>query len=348
MESSSQFINNDDTERENISIDAPSETTPRPDFLTMPRFDQIRAVEVLLFASEEPLSAHALYALLQGTDEAEKKTTKSNKNHLSESLPVGTNGLTKTNGTAKNGTHTDTQEHRTEAADSDDVRIALLNVEPPEGTLDAAFAIEVQQNTPENDNADSPERLIASLIDELNQELATTGRVFRIVEMAREGGKGYQCATNPEHGELLSRLVKSKSKKRLSKAGLETLAIIAYRQPVSKPELEVIRGVSSNEIMNRLLEKNLITIVGRSESVGKPLLYGTTDEFLRLFGLHSLADLPKPRELEELMAERADVLEVAQVLVPPMPTGVNDEPSPQQQPSSQAFTESGTEVETGT
>jgi segregation and condensation protein B len=95
---------------------------------------------------------------------------------------------------------------------------------------------------------------------------------------------------------------------------LETLAIIAYRQPVSKPELEVIRGVGSNEIINRLLEKNLITIVGRSESVGKPLLYGTTDEFLRLFGLHSLSDLPKPRELEELMAERADILEVAQTV----------------------------------
>jgi segregation and condensation protein B len=78
--------------------------------------------------------------------------------------------------------------------------------------------------------------------------------------------------------------------------------------------LEVIRGVSSNEIINRLLEKNLITITGRSEAVGKPLLYGTTDDFLRLFGLHSLSDLPKPRELEELMAERADILEAVQAV----------------------------------
>lgn len=311
---SSQIPHNDDfAEREHINIDAPSEALPRPDFLAMSRYEQIRALEVLLFASEEPLSAQTLYSLLQGTDETEKKASKSNKNPISESLSVGEHGLTHTNGTTKN----------TGQSAPDDVHITLLNIEPPEGAQDDS----INENLPiieskaevNNEPKDSSERLIQSLVEELNQDLEATGRVFRIVELAREGSKGYQFATNPEHGELLARLVKSKSKKRLSKAGLETLAIIAYRQPVSKPELEVIRGVSSNEIMNRLLEKNLITIVGRSESVGKPLLYGTTDEFLRLFGLHSLADLPKPRELEELMAERADVLEVAQALVPPIP-----------------------------
>jgi segregation and condensation protein B len=123
---------------------------------------------------------------------------------------------------------------------------------------------------------------------------------------------GYQFATTPKHGELLARMVKSKSKKRLSQAALETLAIIAYRQPVSKPEVEVIRGVNSSEVINKLLERNLITIVGRAETVGKPLLYGTTDEFLRLFGLTSLEGLPKPRELEELMENRTDIIEAIQ------------------------------------
>lgn len=276
--------------------DVASDTSLRTDFLTLTRPEQISAIEVLLFASEEPLSAQALYAILVPNEENEKKTAaKSTKN-----------------GVVLNSTHT----HHEEFA-PDVPQIAHLRVEPSEGMADEIpTASEESPTKPSNAEPNNAEMLVCSLIDDLNAALEATGRVFRVVEVAREGAKGYQFATNTEHGELLARLVKAKSKKRLSKAGLETLAIIAYRQPVSKPELEVIRGVSSHEIMNRLLEKNLITIVGRSESVGKPLLYGTTDEFLRLFGLHSIADLPKPRELEELMAERADILEVAQILAP--------------------------------
>ena len=82
---------------------------------------------------------------------------------------------------------------------------------------------------------------------------------------------------------------------------METLAIIAYKQPVTKPELETIRGVNSDYILSTLLEKNLITIKGRAETVGRPLLYGTTNEFLKYFGLNNLSDLPKPREIEEIM-----------------------------------------------
>jgi segregation and condensation protein B len=291
-----EITNNNFNEEEFLSPDqSGTDTVPdnslRPDFLAMTRPEQISAIEVLLFASEEPLSAQALYAILVPIEESDKKTSsRSTKN-----------------GVVLNGTHAHHEEFI-----GDTPQIAYLQAEPPEGITDEAPATN-EENTTKPSNA---ELLISSLIDDLNAELETTGRVFRVIEVAREGAKGYQFATNAEHGELLARLVKAKSKKRLSKAGLETLAIIAYRQPVSKPELEVIRGVSSHEIMNRLLEKNLITIVGRSESVGKPLLYGTTDEFLRLFGLHSIADLPKPRELEELMAERADILEVAQILAP--------------------------------
>ena len=94
-----------------------------------------------------------------------------------------------------------------------------------------------------------------------------------------------------------------KSKRRLSQAALETLAIIAYKQPITKPELEQIRGVNSDYILNTLLEKNLITITGRAETIGRPLLYGTTTEFLKYFGLYNLSDLPKPREIEEIMKD---------------------------------------------
>ncbi len=289
--------------QDSAEANAPSIIPLRPDFLTLSRREQMSALEVLLFASEEPLSPQALYDILVPGSSDDKKLSGKN---------------------AKNGSLTNgTLAHHEEFTDAT-LEVAYMRTEPPEGmTVNEILTL----NSDELSSKDllieevpvsfrKNESLINSLIEDLNRELETTGRVFRVVEVAREGSKGFQFATNPEHGELLASLVKSKSKKRLSKAGLETLAIIAYRQPVSKPELEVIRGVSSHEIMNRLLEKNLITIVGRSESVGKPLLYGTTDEFLRLFGLQSIADLPKPRELEELMAERADILEVAQILVP--------------------------------
>lgn len=294
------------TEQEQASPNTASshalENLSRPDFLSLSRREQMSAVEVLLFASEEPLSTSSLYEILVSGEENDKKQGGTSKNGVvanSSSNEIAHDGI-------NNG-----EMHNQEAFDAIP-HIVYLHAEHPEGMIEQ----------PQSDNnyfAPKPiqsEALIISLIEDLNDELEASGRVFRVIEVAREGSKGFQFATNPEHGEILARLVKSKSKKRLSKAGLETLAIIAYRQPVSKPELEVIRGVSSNEIMNRLLEKNLITIVGRSESVGKPLLYGTTDEFLRLFGLHSIADLPKPRELEELMAERADILEVAQILAP--------------------------------
>ena len=89
---------------------------------------------------------------------------------------------------------------------------------------------------------------------------------------------------------------------------METLSIIAYKQPITKPELELIRGVNSDYIINSLLEKNLVTIRGRAGTIGRPLLYGTTDEFLKYFGLNKISDLPKPREIEEIMKD-ADFLE---------------------------------------
>ena len=166
------------------------------------------------------------------------------------------------------------------------------------------------QKQPRQPRAKDLTGLFEALVTEINEELEATGRAFTITRVAG----GYQFATTAVHGELVARLVKSKSKRRLSQAALETLAIIAYRQPITKPEIESIRGVSCNEVVNTLLEKNLVTIAGRSEAIGRPLLYGTTEEFLRAFGLHDISDLPKPRELEELMERRADILNTETVV----------------------------------
>ena len=145
---------------------------------------------------------------------------------------------------------------------------------------------------------------IEQTIDELNVKYEQNGNAFTILKIAH----GFVHATKPEHAKYVGYLSTEKTKRRLSQAALETLAIIAYKQPLTKPELESIRGVNSDYTINTLMEKNLITIQGRAETVGRPLLYVTTDEFLKYFGLRGITDLPKPREIEEIMKDE-DFLE---------------------------------------
>ena len=140
---------------------------------------------------------------------------------------------------------------------------------------------------------------VHSAVEELNNKYEENGNSFKIRKIAN----GFIFATTEINAKYVGFLSSEKSKRRLSQAALETLAIIAYKQPVTKPELEQIRGVNSDYILNTLLEKNLITITGRAETIGRPLLYGTTTEFLKYFGLYNLSDLPKPREIEEIMKD---------------------------------------------
>jgi len=140
---------------------------------------------------------------------------------------------------------------------------------------------------------------VDSTVDLLNQKYIENGNAFRILRIAN----GYLYATLEAFAKYVGYLSSERAKRRLSQAALETLSIIAYKQPITKPELESIRGVNSDYILTTLLEKNLITIKGRAETVGRPLLYATTDEFLKYFGLNNLSDLPKPRELEEIMQD---------------------------------------------
>lgn len=140
---------------------------------------------------------------------------------------------------------------------------------------------------------------IEQMIDELNQEYEQTGRTFRIRHIAQ----GYRFLTEKQFHSVIQKLMQPKMQRRLSQAALETLAIIAYRQPISKAEIEAIRGTNADYVIRQLMERNLIEVCGRGEGVGKPLLYGTTKEFLDYFNLGSLSDLPKPREIEELMRE---------------------------------------------
>ncbi len=151
---------------------------------------------------------------------------------------------------------------------------------------------------------------IENCVEELNKKYEEFNLSYKIIKVAG----GYLFATLPEYSKYLGFLSSEKSKRRLSQAALETLAIIAYKQPVTKPDLEQIRGVNSDYILNTLLEKNLVAITGRTETIGRPLLYGTTPEFLKYFGLNKLSDLPKPREIEEIMNDE-DFIEQKQKIM---------------------------------
>lgn len=129
---------------------------------------------------------------------------------------------------------------------------------------------------------------VVELIRELNARYEAAGLSFRIEEIAR----GYQMLTLPVFQPWLARLTKQRSQTRLSDAALETLAIIAYRQPLIRADIEAIRGVACGDVVNRLREAGLVKIVGRAEVVGRPMLYGTTKRFLEVFGLADLNDLP--------------------------------------------------------
>ncbi len=166
---------------------------------------------------------------------------------------------------------------------------------------------------------------IDNCIDELNNKYEQSNLSFRILRIAN----GYLFATTKEYSKYVGYLSSEKSKRRLSQAALETLSIIAYKQPITKPEIESIRGVNSDYILNTLLEKNLIAISGRAESVGRPLLYGTTPEFLKYFGLNKISDLPKPREIEEIMNDEDFIEQKRKIMMnaleDSMETEINEE-----------------------
>jgi len=143
---------------------------------------------------------------------------------------------------------------------------------------------------------------LQEIIERLNAEYLETGRTFHIHRLAG----GYRFLSRDEYGELLRKLESPKIRRRLSRSILEVLSVIAYHQPVTKGSIQEIRGVSPDYAIDRLLERELIEVRGRADSPGKPLQYGTTKEFLDLFHLSSLKDLPKLREIQEILREHEE------------------------------------------
>lgn len=146
---------------------------------------------------------------------------------------------------------------------------------------------------------DTDARTIKKAIDSLNHDYTQSERAFSIIELAG----GYQMMSRDKYAQWVKKLYIGKLKSRLSQAALETLSMIAFKQPVSRTEIDSIRGVNSGGVIKNLLERRLIRITGRADGPGKPLIYSTTKEFLQYFGINDINDLPKPREIEELLKD---------------------------------------------
>ena len=163
-------------------------------------------------------------------------------------------------------------------------------------------------------------KILQTLTDEHNSRQSG----FIVAEIAG----GYQMLSNPSYASYVRSFFKTKQKEKLSKPALETLAIIAYRQPVTRAEIEVIRGVNSDGTVTHLLDKELIKVVGRKDIPGKPYLYGTTKQFLEYFGLKSLTDMPKLEEFPAMQGDMFDATENTTEHSPTTPsTETEDQPA---------------------
>ncbi len=144
-------------------------------------------------------------------------------------------------------------------------------------------------------DADVPDQDIQASLESLIKKYQDEVYSFQIEHI----GGGYQFLTKPAYQSSIGILLKQQSKKRLSNSALETLAIIAYKQPVTKSQIEQIRGVNCDYTTQKLLEKELIEIRGKADSLGRPILYGTSDKFMEYFGINDLLDLPTPRDFSK-------------------------------------------------
>lgn len=186
--------------------------------------------------------------------------------------------------------------------------IELAKIKPIVEALIFASDLPLAENRIKNIIEELTIKQIQEIVEQLNIDYEQDNRAFQIKKI----GGGFQFVTRPEFSNYIKKYYKGRSKSRLSRAGLETLAIIAFKQPISRPEIDGIRGVNSDGVVKTLLERSLIQISGRSDNVGHALLYGTTHEFLSYFGVNDVSELPKPKEIEELLGSGQEELPFAE------------------------------------
>jgi segregation and condensation protein B len=187
-----------------------------------------------------------------------------------------------------------------------------ITVEEMKGVLDVTFETEFQE-----------EDLLKG-VEAVKEKFSDPQFAFEVIEIA----KGFQFLTKPSFHNSVGTYLKQTIKKRLSQAALETLSIVAYRQPISKTEMEQIRGVSCDYAIHKLLEKELVEIQGRSDAPGRPLVYGTSEKFMDYFGIKSLQDLPKPKDFKEVenqIGEASSLDEVVEAIAEPIVEEISED-----------------------
>ncbi len=203
-------------------------------------------------------------------------------------------------------------------------RVAEALIFAADDPVSAATVAAVYASVTGNEEVDAA--AVEEAVEGLNHAYRESGRAFRI----RAWAGGYRMATVREVAPFVRAFVEAEEERRLSRSLLETLAVIAYKQPVTKPEIDFVRGVDADYALKKLLEKKFVAVVGRSEAVGRPLLYGTTDFFLEQFGLAALDELPRPREIEQLLNDPAFAHERTELLInlEPEPEALNPDAEP--------------------
>jgi len=180
------------------------------------------------------------------------------------------------------------------------VEAIIFAAPEPISTPEIAKAIKIAAEDHEGTNADELRKLtpkgVAEAIDEIGELYIQSGRAMQLVE----GASGWRFVTRPEYADFVRALLPGMRPERLSPPALETLAIIAYRQPIAKADIEAVRGVSVDGVLQKIVERGLVKIGGRADLPGRPLLYETTDLFLEHFGVKDLEDLPNSAELRNI------------------------------------------------
>jgi segregation and condensation protein B len=201
---------------------------------------------------------------------------------------------------------------------------------------------EIRQCMSEMFEAEIPLEDVLGALDELLSKYEDESFPFQILQV----GGGYQFMTKPAYQSSLGIFLKQKSKKRLSTSALETMAIVAYKQPITKAQIEQIRGVNCDYAMQKLLEKELIDIQGKSDGVGRPILYGTSHKFLEYFGINSIKDLPSPKDFASEVNEIGEVNDPEFTALASQAIGEIIGDTPQEEPPADTSTENEqTEIE---
>ena len=264
-------------------------------------------VEAIIYATEEPVTLNELASLLKDQVLAELRAEEAARLALNEVVSDGAAG-------AENSVDADddllldeaepTAQETTAAPEAATITEAAPAIETAEPV--APTSSKDQKQAEAKEGLKAVKARLSNILDELTEEYASGERGMEIREIAG----GYRMATKPEHHDVVVSFAKSlKPPVRLSLQSLETLAVIAYKQPVTVPEISEIRGVDSAGVIATLLDRKLITTAGRKQVIGRPILYKTTKEFLLRFGLNDVSELPSMEEFEKLGDPQADLFE---------------------------------------